>query len=469
MLKLKEFIQRAKAFINENPRRKKFLLIIFIAAIIPLTVLAALTIQDLRQRAGGTGVFMVDANGNFLSTTSDTSVYLRINLPVNWVTGGVGMNKNNLIKQAYAQVSCGDEICSPGQTCQTINEGDGIVSKICVGTSIPTSTPTKTPASTNAISPTSIPNCGDVNCGAGEICTTVNEGDGTVSKICVNASVPTSIPTSILTITPTSSPSAVSPTSGPSPTPIPNILQGIYIENKDSDGSSNGSEPLRITSGFESYLNSQIPWKLNDLLPFQNQATRLVQVTFLGSRDIVYLTTTVTLVRATNPTEILSRVEVSMDCKNGLPQIAIKESCYLSALAFDTANFPISRSVNYEWGISSTNSIGTLVSTQNNITTFYAQNVGSGVIWVIARQGNKQAEKSVSIQVRNPDAIFLDNKINSTNSPTPAPQQIINTTVDLKKDIIDQFGAKGPNLKGDINHDGVINEFDYNSFLRGGQ
>ena len=432
-----DFIDKIKLFFSENPARLKLLIITALVLLIPITVLAALTVQNLRQRAGGTGVQIVDAGGNFLSTTSNTSVYLRINLPENWVS--LGMKRNDLVKQAYAQTICGDIICSIGETCQTINEGGGIVSGIClpgtqtptliptaVPTPIPTKTPTPTPTSSVPVQNSGI-QCGTITCDSTYyVCGQFQDPNSEkityycAPKSSLSTATPTPVPTN--TPTPATSPTTIpaliiSPTSGPTPTPIPNVLQAIYIENKDSDGSSNGSEPLRITSGLESYINTQVPWKLNDLLPSQNQATRLVQVTFLGSQGTVALTGTVTLIRATTPTEVLSRVEVSMNCNNGLAQISVKQSCYLSALAYDTANFPISRNVSYEWGISSIESIGTLTSTQNNITTFYAQNVGSGVIWVMVRQGDKQVQKSVVIQVEN----FASSGNTDSGSPTATP------------------------------------------------
>lgn len=307
MVKLKEFIQRIKTFINENPQRKKLLLIIFILAVIPITVIAALTVQDLRQRAGGTGVQIVDVNGNFLSTTSDTQIYLRINLPENWVSLGMEINKHNFINQAYAQTAQ----CSPpyqgflgcfsfsnqpsGSVCtSSCITDDGQSGEWCY-----TST-TVGNSCTNSAGQSGVCNEQDT-CVATAYSTPVYftpTQSETATPTPTISPIPTTPPA-----TPTSPTSGISPTSGPTPTPIPNILQGIYIENKDSDDSSNGSEPLRITSGFESYINTSTPWRLNDLLPGQNQAVRIVQVTlFSNTGESITLNTSVTLVWPNVPT-----------------------------------------------------------------------------------------------------------------------------------------------------------------------
>lgn len=372
MVKLKEFIQRAKAFINENPQRKKLLLIIFILAIIPLTVLAALTVQDLRQRAGGaSGIQILDASGNFISTTSDTNVRLRVTLPENWVSLGMETNKQNFINQAYAQTnqcrppyqgylgcfSSSDSpfgsICTSSCTTDSGENGQYCYTSTTIGSSCTSSTgrsgvcdeqgecaanvyPTPvyfTPIPSSP--PQSTANCGNQTCsitetcigtsfdsstfcltkgvgGLGSYCGSPNKSpnnqacssgycDSTLR--CANQSQETTpIPVNP-TATPTLPTSGINPTSGPTPKPILNVLQGIYIENKDSDGSSNGSEPLRITSGFESYIITSIPWKLNDLLPGQTQALRIAQVTlFSDSGYSITLSASVNLVRPNGPT-----------------------------------------------------------------------------------------------------------------------------------------------------------------------
>ena len=118
MIKIKEFIQKAKAFINENPQRKKLLLIIFVLAVIPLTVLAALTAQNLIQKASISEVVRIsDQGGNTLSSTSDSNVYIDINLSAapQWKLPEQPSAHNGLIKQAYA-LTCIDFCLDDGES-----------------------------------------------------------------------------------------------------------------------------------------------------------------------------------------------------------------------------------------------------------------------------------------------------------------------------------------------------------------
>ena len=515
MIKLKEFIQRVKSFINENPQRKKLLLIVFVLAIIPITVIAALTVQNLKQRAsGGTGVQIVDVNGNFLPTTSNAQIFLRINLPENWTgRGGVGMN-NNLINQAYAQTTGGS--CSPpyqgylgcfsssnrpsgsactsscitdsgqngkycytstvvGNSCTSSTGQSGVCNEqgVCAGTGYltPSSfTPTITPTLIPSATPTPTPTPASTQ----PICvsrTGFYSGAAGTFECC-----------SGLTKCPSTGTCETSCATPPTPTPILNLLQGIYIENKDSDGSTNGSEPLRVTSGFESYIGTQVPWRLNDLLPGQTQALRIVNVTLFSSTGTSFtLSASVNLVRPNGPTNILSRVDVSFICPGNigfgqisLDQIPVHRECHASALAYDTGNTPMYKDITYSWGISSSNSIGTLNKTSGNITNFYAQNIGTGSIWVIAQKENTQVQKGLEVRVISGAIIPTTNFI-SPNSPTISNIQQ-NVIGDLNGDgvvnckdlkiLIGQYGQKGTNLSADFNHDGIVDGIDYNMLIR---
>lgn len=535
MLKLKEFIQRSKVFINENPQRKKLLLIIFILAIIPITVIAALTAQNLIQKASISEVVRIsDQGGNTLTSTSDPNVFIDINLnaATNWVlpqSSGNTMNKS-LVGKAYAQTnqcsppyqgflgcfsssdhpsgsvctsSCTTDDGQIGEWCYTSTRvgssctnsagQNGVCNDqgVCVASTVSTPTP---PVSTPTSLPQSTANCGTETCdfswqtcvGPSGTCLRKNVGQngsycGTPSKTtnneacsseycdsslhCANQSqaitpIPAT-PTVVITL-PTS---GISPTSGPTPTPTPNILRAIYIENKDTDGSTGGSAPIKIMVNSEADI-AHTPWKLNDLLPGQTQAPRIVQVTLIGDNLAVPFATTVNLVRPNGPTNILSRVDVSFDCPR---QVLIGRECHGSALAYDTANAPMYKDIVYSWGISSSNSIGTLNKTSGNITSFYVQNIGIGTIWVIAQQGNIQMQKSFDIQVaRSVDLIPI-----STTNNIPQP---INVNYDLNNDgavnckdmkiLVSQYGQKGANLSADFNHDGIVDGIDYNTIVR---
>jgi hypothetical protein len=105
-------------------------------------------------------------------------------------------------------------------------------------------------------------------------------------------------PTIMPTNTPTSAPT---PTLTLTPIPTPNILKAIYIENKDTDGSTGGSEPTKIIISSEADL-IKIPWKINDLLPNQAQAQRIVQITLIGETKRVSFLSITQLIRPLTPT-----------------------------------------------------------------------------------------------------------------------------------------------------------------------
>lgn len=101
------------------------------------------------------------------------------------------------------------------------------------------------------------------------------------------------------------------------------------------------------------------------------------------------------------------------------------ENVYLSTLAFDTAGSPVWSGVRYQWGISTTNSIGILWPNSNEkLATFEpsATNRGSGDIWVKAYDTNGQTViGSIPVYVG----------VTPTPTPTvlPTPTPVPNLTV----------------------------------------
>lgn len=85
---------------------------------------------------------------------------------------------------------------------------------------------------------------------------------------------------------------------------------------------------------------------------------------------------------------------------------------YLSALAYDTGGSPIWSGITYQWGISTTNSIGTLSNNPDNkLSTFTPSrtNHGRGDIFVTAFEGAAQVTRSIPVYVGV--------------TPTPTPTQ----------------------------------------------
>ncbi len=92
------------------------------------------------------------------------------------------------------------------------------------------------------------------------------------------------------------------------------------------------------------------------------------------------------------------------------------QEVHLSTLAFDTSGNPITSGVTYQWGMSSTNSIGTIVQEQGNgaLGTFTpSANFGRGDLWVRAFTGTSQGLGSIPVFV-------------GTNPPTPTPAMFYN-------------------------------------------
>lgn len=91
----------------------------------------------------------------------------------------------------------------------------------------------------------------------------------------------------------------------------------------------------------------------------------------------------------------------------------------MSVLAYDTNNNPIWTGVTYEWGISSTGSIGTLSQVTGAIATFIPINNGHGDIFVTARSGSQTINNSIPANV---------GPIIPTSTPTPSPTQTPSNT-----------------------------------------
>lgn len=81
----------------------------------------------------------------------------------------------------------------------------------------------------------------------------------------------------------------------------------------------------------------------------------------------------------------------------------------LSALAYDNLGDPIWSGVAYLWGISSSNSIGTLSPTNDTISNFQALDGGTGDLWVQATYASVTVTKSIAVTVtQNPIYVRTD-------------------------------------------------------------
>lgn len=92
---------------------------------------------------------------------------------------------------------------------------------------------------------------------------------------------------------------------------------------------------------------------------------------------------------------------------------------YLSALAYTVKNEPVYSGVTYEWGLSSTNSVGDL-KPDKNLAAFIPQNPGTGNIWVKAKNSctKTPVTKSVFVTVYS-----SPNPSPTASLPTPTRRQ----------------------------------------------
>ncbi len=315
MVKVKEFINRIKFFLTVNPKRTKFIGIIAILVLLPLIIISALTVQNLKQKASESDVVRItDASGNPITQTSDPNVFIDINLSAStqWTLPKSSAN-NNLIKQAYAVgQSCtsnnGKDSCPKDETCSNISCDE---EEYCAGTceatknqdqpasapdnysQLPASTPTLAPAIiVNTPTPTKKQNsCSDLGnlYQCARSCDSLGNGWKEQASW-TNVSCPAINGTNQQCC-------YYQPTSW--------ILKTVFIENKDTDGSTGGDRPkeIKVTGGKDI---AHIPWKLNDLLPGQTNAQRTMQVFLGGDGQTIAFTVTVNLINPDNKTPAVS-------------------------------------------------------------------------------------------------------------------------------------------------------------------
>jgi hypothetical protein len=84
----------------------------------------------------------------------------------------------------------------------------------------------------------------------------------------------------------------------------------------------------------------------------------------------------------------------------------------MSALAYDDQGHPIWKNVSYEWGMSSTNTVGNIIP-KNQVATFKPLNIGTGNVYVSAVYCSQKAGGSARITVSAPQ-----------KSPTPLPRRL---------------------------------------------
>lgn len=138
------------------------------------------------------------------------------------------------------------------------------------------------------------------------------------------------------------------------------------------------------------------------------------------------------VVAALNKTKFLPRASTSLPIATvhiNPGEIITKplgEQIHLSTLAYDTSGNPITSGVSYQWGMSSTNSVGTIIGEKGNdaLGTFTPSgNVGRGDLWVRAVTATSQGTGSIPVYVGV-----------TPPTPTTAPIQVDLRINSIKKD-----------------------------------
>ncbi len=332
------FKNRIQLFLDRHQVNKQLLITLALLLLLPFTIGAALTVQNLKQKAAEYShayiISFTDASGNPLpDKISDPNVYLQIRIPPDWKLP-TQSRKNSVIQQAYAQDALPAGICAApdGRTCtQESCGGETNVGNctlgcplgytwcrggFCVGScpapTQPPAQPTATPASACIRGKFYADSCARCATDGSFLGTPGSDfGDDPAGSpiwcACAKTHKPeyyqqycgTSSPTSMLSPTPTAIPMQVSPQpteSIQSPTPGINILKEIRIENMDDYARTVGNT-FSATSNFEAYINKPIPWRLEELKPNETEARRFTRITLTGTMNSVGASATITLSR----------------------------------------------------------------------------------------------------------------------------------------------------------------------------
>lgn len=114
---------------------------------------------------------------------------------------------------------------------------------------------------------------------------------------------------------------------------------------------------------------------------------------------------------------IIETIEVSPG--SVITDVNSTEPVYISTLAYDSFGEAVYYlDVNYEWNMSSTNSVGTLSKTSGEITEFWPLNYGCGELIVTASWGQEVVTKAIQVAVSDGENIP-----NCTGIPTPTTVQ----------------------------------------------
>jgi len=335
-------------FFEKIRSNKQLFIPLFLLIALPVVIGAALTVQNLRQKAAEQNVVrFVDANGTAITETSTSNVSLMITLPQDWVLAStssrhsgkpIGTSRirswtsqddgKSLVPKVYAQsasdLTCGNVDFSPesaqvGSKVSITVNGGSTTGFPMAWIRVSVIAPGQSPTNIGSVS------CGGTNNSCGGLVnwdtTGWNPGSYTVALNLIDTNGTERNPdgkdsgcnigysltaSSSQTQTPTTAQTEPSATQFPDQQPSiypthtqqdsqQHILKSITIDNKDTDGSSGGDQTRVITSNFLDILTKPVAWKLNMLTDPKTSATRTVQVTLSDGTTTVPYTIQITL------------------------------------------------------------------------------------------------------------------------------------------------------------------------------
>ena len=184
-------------------------------------------------------------------------------------------------------------------------------------------------------------------------------------------------------------------------------------------------------------------FKLN--LKFNRKYTPLI-IIFLAIPVTVSLVLVSQEIRGRATGSDIARVEVSPgNISTYTPYVGRQPyPTSLSALAYDSAGYPIHGGVEYSWSLSSTTStVGTLTSTQGKISQFIPLKLGCAQLTVTASANGQQVTKAVAIDVSDGNTYERPSCI----SIKPTPVSWVTEHVSLTADDL-TITANGKTFKG---------------------
>jgi hypothetical protein len=199
---------------------------------------------------------------------------------------------------------------------------------------------------------------------------------------------------------------------------LPN--KAVLLGTVNDDGLPLGWKPTSLWSiDLTTLLTKPLIIK-NPLLP-------ITEVTFTQPGSYTFTLSATDLLKTSSDTvvvNVLPSQNLSLQIQPGqLTTLPNGIPVGLSTLLFNQFG-PIFSGVSYDWGISSTNSVGTLTQINGNIASFLPLHIGNGMIFVNAHYAGTTLTKAMPVNVLSSLPIA-----SATPSPSPSASPLPNPTI----------------------------------------